>query len=42
MGWLQGAVWSTANVQTAISAMKQKSPADFPPLAPLRRFGDAC
>ncbi|RCX08211.1 enoyl-CoA hydratase-related protein [Extensimonas vulgaris] len=42
MGWLQGAVWSTANVQKAISAMKQKSAADFPPLAPLRRFGDAC
>ena len=41
MGWLQGAVWSTANVQTAIRAMKQKSAADFPPLAPLRRFGDA-
>ena len=38
MGWMQGAVWSNANVREAISAMQQKRPPQFPPLAPLKGF----
>ena len=38
MGWLQGAIWSNANVHEAIAAMKEKRPAQFPPLAPLKGF----
>jgi enoyl-CoA hydratase len=40
MGWLQGAIWSNAHVQTAVAGMKAKQPADFPPLSPLRNFSD--
>lgn len=38
MGWLQGAIWSTAHVREAIAATKAKRPGEFPPLAPLRSF----
>ena len=38
MGWMQGAVWSNANVREAISAMQQKRTPQFPPLAPLKGF----
>lgn len=38
MGWLQGAVWSNANVREAITAMKERRAADFEALAPLRSF----
>jgi enoyl-CoA hydratase len=38
MGWLQGAVWSNANVREAIAAMKAKRAPQFPPLAPLKGF----
>ena len=38
MGWLQGAVWSNANVREAITAMKEKREPNFLPLAPLKGF----
>lgn len=41
MGWLQDVVWSGAQVQEAVSAMQQKRPATFAPLATLQRFMDA-
>jgi len=40
MGWLQGTVWSNTHVREAISAMKDRRPGQFPPLAPLRRFSE--
>ena len=40
MGWLQGAVWSNANVHEAVTAMKEKRAGIFDDLAPLRSFGD--
>ena len=41
MGWVQGAIWSNSHVGEAVTAMKQKRAAEFPPLAPLTRFIDA-
>jgi enoyl-CoA hydratase len=38
MGWVQGAVWSTANVGEAIGAAKEKRAPEFAPLAPLPSF----
>ena len=38
MGWVQGAVWSTANVGEAIRASKEKRSPEFAPLAPLPSF----
>lgn len=38
MGWVQGAVWSTAHVREAIAAAKDKRAGDFPPLAPVPSF----
>ena len=38
MGWMQGAVWSNANVREAIAAMKEKREPQFSPLAPLKGF----
>jgi enoyl-CoA hydratase len=38
MGWVQGAIWSTAHVQEAIAASRDKRGGDFPPLAPLPSF----
>jgi len=38
MGWLQGAIWSNANVREAISAFQQKREASFAPLPPLKGF----
>ena len=38
MGWMQGAVWSNANVREAITAMKEKREPQFPPLSPLKGF----
>ncbi|MBN9403925.1 MAG: enoyl-CoA hydratase/isomerase family protein [Burkholderiales bacterium] len=39
VGLLQGAIWSNARVQEAVNAVKDKRPALFEPLAPLREFG---
>jgi enoyl-CoA hydratase len=38
MGWLQGAIWSNPHIREAISAAKEKRPAKFPSLAPLKGF----
>jgi enoyl-CoA hydratase len=38
MGWVQGAIWSTANVGEAIAASKDKRAGEFSPLAPLPSF----
>jgi enoyl-CoA hydratase len=38
MGWLQGAIWSNPHIREAIVAAKEKRPANFPPLAPLKGF----
>ncbi|QEA12082.1 enoyl-CoA hydratase-related protein [Comamonas flocculans] len=40
MGWLQGMVWSTAQVHEALRAHQEKRPGRFDPLAPLTRFTD--
>ena len=40
MGWLQGAIWSTRNVQESVKAMKEKRAGEFPPLVDLKYFGD--
>jgi enoyl-CoA hydratase len=41
MGWIQGAIWSNANVREAVAAMKQKRAGEFAPLAPLKAFGES-
>jgi enoyl-CoA hydratase len=38
MGWLQGAIWSNPHIREALEAAKEKRPANFPPLAPLKGF----
>jgi enoyl-CoA hydratase len=38
MGWLQGAIWSNANVREAVTAMKEKRSGSFAALAPLTPF----
>ena len=38
MGWLQGAIWSNPHIREAIVAAKEKRPANFPPLTPLKGF----
>lgn len=40
MGWLQGAIWSNAHVREAITAAKEKRPAQFTALTPLVPFTD--
>ena len=40
MGWIQGAIWSNANVREAVAAMKQKRAGEFPPLPALASFKD--
>ena len=40
MGWLQGAIWSNAHVREAITAAKEKRPAQFTALSPLTPFVD--
>jgi enoyl-CoA hydratase len=40
MGWLQGAIWSNANVLEAVTAMKEKRAGQFAPLAELKNFSD--
>ena len=40
MGWLQGAIWSNAHVREAITAAKEKRPAQFTALSPLTPFTD--
>jgi enoyl-CoA hydratase len=40
MGWVQGAVWSNANVMEAVTAMKEKRAGSFADLPDLRRFND--
>jgi enoyl-CoA hydratase len=41
MGWLQGAIWSNAQVMEAVAAMKEKRAGEFAPLSPLRSFSSA-
>ena len=41
MGWLQGAVWSTANVHESVRALRSKQGGNYADLAGLRRFIDA-
>ena len=40
MGWLQAAIWSNRHVGEAVTAMKAKRSAEFPPLATLTPFQD--
>jgi enoyl-CoA hydratase len=40
MGWIQGAIWSNAQVGEAVAAMKEKRAGNFPDLAPLGSFRD--
>jgi enoyl-CoA hydratase len=40
MGWVQGAIWSNAHVRESITAMQARRAPQFPPLAPLKGFGD--
>lgn len=40
MGWLQGAIWSNAQVHEAVTAAKTRRAAQFAPLAPLTSFLD--
>ena len=40
MGWMQGAIWSTRNVQESVKAMKEKRAGEFPPLVDLKYFGE--
>lgn len=40
MGWVQGAIWSNAQVREAVTAMQEKRDGVFAPLARLRAFGD--
>ncbi|MDA8453228.1 enoyl-CoA hydratase-related protein [Acidovorax sp. GBBC 3334] len=40
MGWLQSAIWSNRHVGEAVGAMGAKRAGDFPPLAPVQRFGE--
>ncbi len=40
MGWLQGAIWSNANVREAVMAMKEKRTGKFADLMPLQSFRD--
>jgi enoyl-CoA hydratase len=41
MGWIQGAIWSNANVREAVQAHKERRAGQFPDLQPLRSFRDA-
>jgi enoyl-CoA hydratase len=41
MGWLQGAIWSNANVREAVTAMKEKRAGEFAPLAELGSFKES-
>jgi enoyl-CoA hydratase len=41
MGWIQGAIWSNANVREAVQALKEKRGGEFAGLQPLRSFRDA-
>jgi enoyl-CoA hydratase len=41
MGWMQGAIWSNANVREAVQAHKEKRAGRFGDLQPLRSFRDA-
>jgi enoyl-CoA hydratase len=41
MGWIQGAIWSNANLREAVQALKEKRPGDFSDLQPLRSFRGA-
>ena len=38
MGWLQGAIWSNSHLSAAVTALKTKTQAEFPELAPLQAF----
>ncbi len=40
MGWVQGAVWSNANVMESVAAMKEKRAGSFADLLDLKRFND--
>ncbi len=40
MGWLQAGIWSKRHVMEAVQARQQKREGDYPPLMPLRKFGE--
>jgi enoyl-CoA hydratase len=40
MGWIQGAIWSNANVREAVMAAKEKRAGDFTALSALTSFRD--
>ncbi len=40
MGWVQGAIWSNANVKEAVTAMKEKRAGVYPDMPDLKRFND--
>ncbi|MDP3619950.1 MAG: enoyl-CoA hydratase-related protein [Ramlibacter sp.] len=40
MGWVQGAIWSNANVRESVTAMKEKRAGTFPGLAKVGSFTD--
>jgi enoyl-CoA hydratase len=40
MGWVQGAIWSNANLREAVMAMKEKRAGDFTALSALSSFKD--
>ena len=40
MGWIQGAIWSNAQVREAVTAMKEKRAGNFAALSPLASFRD--
>ena len=40
MGWVQGAIWSNANVKEAVTALKEKRAGVYPDMPDLKRFND--
>jgi enoyl-CoA hydratase len=40
MGWVQGAIWSNANLREAVTAMTEKRAGDFTALSALSSFKD--
>ncbi len=40
MGWVQGAIWSTAHVKEAVTALKEKRTGVYPNMPDLQRFSD--
>lgn len=40
MGWVQGAIWSSAHVMEAVTAMREKRAGVYPNMPDLKRFND--